>query len=228
VSRFLVFLALACLVPFVGVVVGACTSSNDDVATNPPRDGAAAADRIRLPQPIHIDAGDQPDGARCDIVVDTPPLLPPSHVTIPTDVTYSSNPPSSGPHYPIWAAWQEFQTPVDRRYYVHNLEHGGTVVAYKCDAPGGNCPQMLQTLRDAIAALPPDPACDPARDGTRFRVVLTADPQLDIPIAAAAWGWIYRAQCADPKSLTDFLAQHVGKAFDLTGEETCANGQTQF
>jgi hypothetical protein len=161
----------------------------------------------------------------CAITVDAPTLLPRNHVAIGTPVAYDSNPPSSGPHYPIWAAYQEYSTPVDRRYYVHNEEHGTIVFLYNCAAAdGGDCAGVVQTLESAMAALPDDALCTAANDGVRVRALITPDPLLDVPVAAAAWGWTYRAACADLGSLVSFALAHYGQGPEMI----CGNGTSQF
>ena len=107
------------------------------------------------------DAPRRVEGAPCEIVLETPEYLPPDHVPVGTPVTYNSNPPSSGPHYPVWAAFKEYDAPVDRGYYVHNLEHGAVVFLYKCEDADG-CPDVVQALRDAAATVPSDPLCETA------------------------------------------------------------------
>ncbi len=179
--------------------------------------GGSVVDRGHLDEPFHV-----PDAA-CSVVIDTPPLLPASHVAIGTDVQYSSNPPSSGPHYPIWAAYKEFPYAVDRRYYVHDLEHGAIVLLYKCDDPAG-CPDVVQALRDTRDQIPDDFLCTSQPGGPRVRVVITPDPLLDVPVAAAAWGWTYKASCVDKPSLFQFAKDHYGQGTEFT----CADGQQQF
>src|SRR5258708_2170075 len=66
--------------------------------------------------------------ASCPVTIDSPPLLPGIHEGEGTAILWDSNPPSSGAHYPIWAAFQEYTTPVPRGYYVHDLEHGAVVL----------------------------------------------------------------------------------------------------
>ena len=131
------------LVPMSALASSACSDGmSDDPAQG---SGDAAAGRPHLAKPIIVEAA-------CPIVIDSPPLLDSPHVAIDTPVTYNSNPPSSGPHYPIWAAFQEFEKPVDRRYTVHDLEHGAVVVSYNCQAKGaGDCAAILAGLRAAIA-----------------------------------------------------------------------------
>ncbi len=212
------------MVPGLVMFAGACSdgSSAGDASVT---DGALA-DRPRITRPTIVDAS-------CLIVIDAPPLLDSPHVAIDTVVTYNSNPPASGPHYPIWAAFQEYDKPVDRRYLVHDLEHGAVVVSYNCsstdggtsDASGagaGACESTVASLRAALAALPNDPLC--AGEGVRTRAILVPDPLLDVPIAAAAWGMTYRAQCIDSPSLVGFLKENYGRG----PESLCANGQPAF
>jgi hypothetical protein len=172
-----------------------------------------------------LSGGPMHTSSPCEITIDAPTLLKANHVMIPSPVAYDSNPPSSGSHYPIWAAYQEYGTPVDRRYYVHNEEHGGIVLLYNCDAlDAGTCADLVRTLEAAANALPTDSLCTAAKQGVRVRTVITPDPLLDVPVAAAAWGWTYRAACADTASLVAFALSHYGQ-----GPETiCTNGTTQF
>ncbi len=202
----------------------ACSSSGivtsgDGAAPSGTLRDVVTPDRERLQAPILIDAS--LIDASCSIRIETPPFLDSPHVEIGTPVIYNSNPPASGPHYPIWAAFQEYATPVDRRYYVHNLEHGAVVLLYRCQDASG-CPEIVAGLRAAIAALPNDPIC--INEGVRVRAILTPDPLLDVPLAVTAWGWIYKAGCLDPVSLKDFVRAHYGQG----PEEYCGNGQVIF
>ncbi len=161
--------------------------------------------------------------ASCFVEIEEPPLLSREHVPIGTVVQYDSNPPSSGPHYPIWAAYQAYTTPVPREYYVHDLEHGAIVLVYNCPDAGG-CPDVAAALQKVSDSLPDDPLCTSAGEGVRVRTVITPDPLLDVPVAAAAWGWVYRAQCVDLPTLEAFAAAHYGQG----PEDFCSNGQTSF
>ncbi len=216
------FLLSAALLPLpAAILFGACGGNTADNNDSGSGDGGLAAfdqhlpDRARLPEPLHPDAS-------CAVTIDTPPLLDSPHVAIGTLVEYDSNPPSSGPHYPIWAAFQEFMTPVDRRYYVHDLEHGAVVLLYKCD-DGAGCPDIVQGMRDIVASLPDDPICDKTM-GPRVRMVITPDPLIPTTVAATAWGWTYTADCFDLPTLKAFVLAHYGQG----NEVLCANGQTQF
>jgi Protein of unknown function (DUF3105) len=159
--------------------------------------------------------------AGCPVAIDDPPVLSAEHVPIGTKVVYDSNPPSSGPHYQIWAAYQAYSSPVPREYYVHDLEHGAIVLLYRCDADAG-CADVARGLQAVSDAIADDPLC--AGQGVRVRVVITPDPLLDVPVAAAAWGWTYKADCLDIPTLTLFAVEHYGRG----RESLCSNGTTQF
>ncbi|MEO7109391.1 MAG: DUF3105 domain-containing protein [Polyangiaceae bacterium] len=239
---FFAFFGCAFVAPSLIVVFSAglsCGGSTRETSADAGKDVLSdqyLIDRVRLPNPINL-------GGPCDAVEDTPPLLPPNHVAFGTPVDYDSNPPSSGPHYPIWAAYQAYTTPVDRRYYVHDLEHGAVDLLYNCnvsadggtevidadlvdsgDGDAGPCPAVAAQLQAIIDAFPSDPRCSASNGDPRVRFVLTPDPLLDVPVAAAAWGWTYKAQCVDPTTLTQFTKDH----YDQGLEEICANGQSQF
>jgi len=168
-------------------------------------------------KPLEVTAVD----GGCPIVVEAWPLGAGTHVPVGTDLSWPSNPPSSGAHYPVWAAFQEFTSPVPRGYYVHDLEHGAVVFLYNCALWGGDCTRLTDALRQASASLPDDPKCS---GGVRVRTVISPDPLLTDPIAAASWGFVYRAQCADLESLKAFAAAHYAHA----PEDECANGVTTF
>src|SRR5260370_23441538 len=71
------------------------------------------------------------------------------HVPEGAAVTYQNNPPASGPHYPVWARYEEHAGVIARPYWVHNLEHGAIVLLYRPDAPAAT----IAALRDAYRAI---------------------------------------------------------------------------
>jgi hypothetical protein len=206
--------ALAALVP--AAVVCSCSSSDpastQDAGMQQRLDGALS-DRARLDGTVRLDAS-------CLVTVESPEILPSPHIGNETPAQYNSNPPSSGPHFAVWAAFKEYDKPVDRRYLVHSMEHGAVVIFYKCDDAGA-CPQIA-AARAAAAAVPDDPAC--SGQGARVRVIIVPDPLLDVPLAVAAWGWVYKAQCVDRPTLEQFVREHYAQG----PEDLCAAGQTEF
>jgi hypothetical protein len=133
-----------------------------------------------------------------------------AHVSEGTDVTYRNDPPASGPHYPVWARYQEHAGIVARPYWVHNLEHGAIVLLHRPDAPSAT----IGALRDASAAIPPDPACG------HKRALMTADPLLARPVAAVAADWVLAADSVDRAAILEFVGARRGRG----PENVCADG----
>jgi hypothetical protein len=229
IARAVLFLMLVPL-PMIGTLGGGCggTRSNlpPDADTHPE---ARPIDVARIDGPYHPDAS-------CLVTIDTPPLGPEIHVDEGSDIMFTSNPPAGGPHYPRWARWMttfmQYPTPIPRGYWIHNLEHGGVVFLYKCDpdagldaareasADGGTvtCAEAAEKfLTQAMNALPTDPLCAPP---VRVRAIITPDPNIPTPFAAAAWGWTYTSACADLPTLIDFAKSHYAKA----PEDFCSDG----
>jgi hypothetical protein len=141
----------------------------------------------------------------CNVRLAAPTIAASPHVSEGSAVAYASNPPSSGPHYPSWANFQEFAHPVDDGYLVHSMEHGAVLLLYKCADDGGSCSDMIAQLRAVRDAVPTDPLCDP---GIRVRVILAPRSANDAAVTAAAWGNTYRADCVDAPSLAAFITAH--------------------
>jgi hypothetical protein len=191
------------------LLVLACGSDGTDGGMT---QGDGGFDATRLSAPLH-------PAASCPVEIDTPPLLATKHVPEGTPISWTSNPPCNGPHYPVWANFQEFNAPVDRGYLVHDMEHGAIVLLYKCE--GAACAPILDAFHKVRDALPTDSSCSP---NIRVRVVIAPDPLLDVPVAAASWGWTYKAQCADLPTLEAFAREHYGHGT----EDICAPGRAAF
>jgi hypothetical protein len=151
-----------------------------------------------------------PTDPTCPAVVTPVPNEGWSHVPEGSVVSYRANPPASGPHYPVWARYQEHAVTVARPYWVHNLEHGAIVFLYRPDAPAA----VVSALRDAYQSLPNDPAC-----GHR-RALLTPDPLLPRATAVVAADFVVAADCVNAAAIRDFATGLRG----LGPEQVCADG----
>ncbi|HSO38367.1 MAG TPA: DUF3105 domain-containing protein [Labilithrix sp.] len=218
------FATCACAAALGLAGLGACASDDERAA---PTAADASPDRVAAsprtvesghdaaPEAAPVDAAPV-DGGPCNVRVDAVPVVDSPHVPDGTPVVYGSNPPSSGPHYGTWANFQELTHPVDDGYLVHSLEHGAVLLLYKCQ--GAACDALVPALRAVRNASLTDPICDPA---IRNRVILAPRAGNDVAVAAAAWGFVYRADCLDAASLASFIAEHYAKA----PENLCVAGQ---
>lgn len=177
---------------------------------------AACGDDTTSPpdaEPI-ADADPNAPDAACGSHVTSHVTVPSAHVATCSDVTFSTNPPTSGDHYPQWAKFQAYPAPVPRGFSVHDLEHGAIVVSYNC--PGGCDADVAAVIAD-LAARPRDPMCSAA---VRNRFVVTPDPELDVMWAATAWGFALESDCLDLVALGKFIDDHYGEA----PEDFCTDG----
>lgn len=76
-----------------------------------------------------------------------------THVAEGSAITYKTNPPASGPHYPAPGPWGISEQPLAPGYFVHNLEHGGVDVLYDC--PNG-CQATIDVAKQALQTFPKD------------------------------------------------------------------------
>jgi uncharacterized protein DUF3105 len=166
---------------------------------------------------LHPKADPLPGESACTVVEVTNISIPDAHhVPVCTQVPYPTNPPSGGPHWPVWVARAKYTEAVPRELYTHNLEHGWIVLSYRCDE---ECPNTVAALGQAL-----DDANDTyciAQGSPTARVILTPDPLLKTPIAVSAWGATYTATCIDPPSIADFIAGRIGRGT----EAICSDGQ---
>jgi Protein of unknown function (DUF3105) len=55
---------------------------------------------------------------------------------------WNTDPPTSGPHWPVPAVYGEYDTPLKPAQFVHNLEHGAVFVLYGPDVPAATVQQL--------------------------------------------------------------------------------------
>jgi len=167
------------------------------------------------------DANDIPTGDPCNGRIVTAALTAAPHVPDGSVVDWTTNPPTSGPHYAVWAKWDRQFTTLARGNWMHNAEHGGVIFAYRCDA---GC-DVAATLARLVSGFADDPRC---LAPIRHRAIVVADPLLpsDGDVAAVAWGTYYIAagSCVDDAALTRFYLARVGHG----PEDTCADGSGAF
>lgn len=149
----------------------------------------------------------------CGAVTQQHPIEGETHVAICSYVDYHTLPPSSGDHYPVWAAYMTYDQPVPEGYWVHNLEHGSIVLSYNCGEAG--CASDVAAAQQMMDQYPDDALCLSDDQGVTHRLVMTPDPRLDVRFAASAWGWTLRANCFDPDAFLAFANAHYGQGPEL-------------
>jgi Protein of unknown function (DUF3105) len=128
----------------------------------------------------------------------------------------SHYPPTSGPHYPVWANPGTYKSVVNAGYWLHSMEHGSVVFLVNCHlAP--DCLADFDRFQAIADAFPTDPACE---NGEKRRIVITGDTTITTRYAAAAWNWSLSSDCLDSAAFAAFLNAHYAKTF----EDFCGGG----
>lgn len=108
--------------------------------------------------------------------------------------TYSTSPPTSGPHLGSLAKWGVHDEPIPNELQVHNLEDGAVIVHYNC--PEG-CPDLVSQLQKIV---------EPYHEG----VILEPYPGMDSRIALTAWQRIDQFDQFDEERILDFIRAYRG------------------
>ena len=165
---------------------------------------------------LHPDAPPLPGQTECVVEVRSRiPIASAKHLELCTQIDYPTNPPSGGDHWPRWAAFTEYDDPVPHEMLVHDLEHGAIVMLHDCDGCDGDVVGAFDDAQDAHGI---DQLC--VQSGSIARFVVAPDPELDFPLAMAAWGATYNATCIDPPSIAAFVEEHYAGGT----ENICAAG----
>ena len=101
------------------------------------------------------------------------------HVPQGAPITYNHTPPSSGPHYLVPSPYGVYASEVPVGAWVHNLEHGGIVLLFKCV---DDCESKAAEIEPIYGELP---------SGAFGEVKLLAAPYKGAPsdYTLLAWGW---------------------------------------
>ena len=123
-----------------------------------------------------------------------------THIRVGTDAKDWESFPASGNHWGAWAAWTKvYASPVKRGFILHNLEHGGLVFSYKCDAATDS--SACKDARDKLIDL--------ANAVGESRVIVTPDPTQPELFAVRAWREAYSSACLDTTSAQAFAEASI-------------------
>ncbi len=107
--------------------------------------------------------------------------------------------PASGNHWGAWAMWNTvYPKAIKRGYLLHNLEHGGLVLSYKCGAESESA--ACTDAKNKLVGL--------AQKLGTGRILITPDPTQPTMFAVRAWRTSYSSDCFDEKSSYDFAKAH--------------------
>jgi hypothetical protein len=111
-------------------------------------------------------------------------------------------PPVFGNHYPIWRPPGVYDSPIPEGYFIHDLEHGATVILYNC--PSG-CPDMVNQFRGLLTSLPRDPQFN------EVKLVVSPNNKIEHQIALLAWDYEEDLDSYDEAAIRAFYQAHLDK-----------------
>jgi hypothetical protein len=129
---------------------------------------------------------------------------------------YNSNLPSSGPHYAAPTPWGIKDQEIADETLVHNLEHGGIVIAYKScgEAPPDQADSCLDEagvnrLKDVFGKLPVSPQFN------SVKAVLVPRQKNTKPVQLAAWTYTLDLDTVDADQISQFYTDHIDQGPEL-------------
>lgn len=130
----------------------------------------------------------------------TMPGQPSGHVPEGTPISYNSIPPTSGLHYASRVApWGSYTERIEDAVVVHNLEHGGTAIAYN-----GLDEAAVDRLESFLTSFPP------SRYGNRVKLVIHPDNRLNQgEIVLTSWERMDRLAEIDEARVRNFYTQNL-------------------
>lgn len=149
------------------------------------------------------------------------------HVPVGTEVSYNSNPPTSGRHYEDWIRAGVYETEKDDRNLVHSLEHGYIVMSYKCNTStslsagvkseksneateSGQLSEECKSRKDQLAKVY-------EKKGERKLIVVPGE-NLDTNFALTAWTYIDKFDSFDFARIEKFIDAHLNMGPEKTME----------
>ncbi len=122
------------------------------------------------------------------------------HVPVGQKAVYNSVPPTSGEHWSSSAPaapapWGIKDAMLPNEVTVHNLEHGGIVIAYN-----NLSDDQVSALKSIVRTL---------NNGAFRKIILEPYPPLgDAKVALTAWDWILKLDSVDQTQIVKFVRAH--------------------
>lgn len=109
---------------------------------------------------------------------------------------YSTNPPSSGPHWGDGVAGAGIKDEeVPDELLVHSLEHGAAILWYKSDLPLDQVEKLKNIFNKASG-----------------KKIMVPRKNLDVPVALTSWGWILKLKTIDEAKIIEFIETNNDRA----------------
>ena len=119
------------------------------------------------------------------------------HVPEGTPITYGTDPPTSGTHYPVAQPGGHYTREILPGYLVHTMEHGGIIIYYNPTVTEA----QQNELRDIIQP----------HLGEFATVIAVPRNDAEFPIILTAWRHWQRLRTYDSNKIRDFIDVFLGQ-----------------
>lgn len=151
------------------------------------------------------------------------------HVQIGTEVTYNSDPPTSGKHYEDWVRAGVYDSEKDDRNLVHSLEHGYVILSYKCKVQSAKSEGVEATnSAEASSSGQPDTkeACDDRKNQLakiyegkgKHKLIVVPRANLETNYALTAWDYLDKFDTFNEERIIKFIDAHLDQGPEHTME----------
>jgi hypothetical protein len=112
-----------------------------------------------------------------------------------THLAYSSNPPTSGPHWAGVAGPGIKDKPVADELVLHSMEHGAVVVWYRSDLSQEDVDKIKEAFNSASG-----------------KKIMLPRASLDVPVALTSWGYLLKLEIIDGGVIKEFIETNNDRA----------------
>lgn len=146
------------------------------------------------------------------------------HVPIGTEVSYNSNPPTSGKHYEEWVRAGVYSEEKDDRNLVHSLEHGYIILHYRC-AIFVDDSQNATSSGQSIATQRSIKECEDGKnqlaqiyEKKKHKLIVVPRANLETKFALTAWDYLDKFNDFDEARIEKFIDAHIEQGPEQTME----------
>jgi len=175
-----------------------------------------APNGVKLPAPKLSNLAASEKAAGC-VSVDTPDSIARTaqnraHVDPSTKVTYQTNPPTYGPHYPTPASDGEYKPGGTPKvgFLVHAMEHGRVEYQYRPGLPASEVKELEALFNEGVG---------PWAAG-QMLLLFQNTTGMPYDVAATAWGHVLGCKTFNPRvfdALRDFRLQYTNQGPEQLG-----------
>ncbi len=115
-----------------------------------------------------------------------------NHVPEGTQIQYSTNPPTSGSHYPNSQPGGIYESQVPDGNLVHSMEHGAVILWYKSDIPATQSAQLKSIFSNISVG----------------KKIMVPRDNLDVSVALTSWGRLLKLQSIDQNQIKSFMEKN--------------------